>query len=107
MTQSEERADKLLGQLHQWAMEAVEMPRARRDAFIVEVAAHYYEDAVKNGLSASQFARDKGLSLDAVKEVLNGRSKANFGKAHAAAVALGMKPNPEITTLSHKVTRRG
>ena len=60
-----------------------------------------------NGLSASQFARDKGLSLDAVKEVLNGRSKANFGKAHAAAVALGMKPNPEITTLSHKVTRRG
>ena len=60
-----------------------------------------------NGLSASQFARDKGLSLDAVKEVLNGRSKANFGKAHAAAVALGMKPNPEIATLSHKVTRRG
>lgn len=60
-----------------------------------------------NGLSASQFARDKGLSLDAVKEVLNGRSKANFGKAHAAAVALGMKPNPEITTLSHEVTRRG
>ena len=60
-----------------------------------------------NGVSASQFARDKGLSLDAVKEVLNGRSKANFGKAHAAAVALGMKPTPEITTLSHKVTRRG
>jgi gp16 family phage-associated protein len=58
-----------------------------------------------NGVSASQFARDKGLSLDAVKEVLNGRSKANFGKAHAAAVALGMKPTPEIATLSHKVTR--
>ena len=58
-----------------------------------------------NGVSASQFARDKGLSLDAVKEVLNGRSKANFGKAHDAAVALGMKPNPEITTLSHKITR--
>lgn len=54
MTQSEERADKLLGQLHQWAMEAVEMPRARREAFIDEVAGRYYEDAVKNGLSASQ-----------------------------------------------------
>lgn len=54
MTQGEERADRLLGQLHQWAMEAVEMPRARRDAFITEVAAHYYDDAVKNGLSASQ-----------------------------------------------------
>lgn len=58
-----------------------------------------------NGVSASQFARDHGLSLDAVKEVLNGRSKANFGKAHDAAVALGMKRNPEITTLSHKLTR--
>ena len=54
MTQSEERADKLLGQLHQWAMEAVEMPRARREPFIAEVAGHYYEDAIKNGLSVSQ-----------------------------------------------------
>jgi hypothetical protein len=53
-TDSDERADKLLGQLHQWAMEAVEMPRAGREAFIQEVAGRYYEDAVKNGLSDSQ-----------------------------------------------------
>lgn len=53
-TDSDERADKLLGQLHQWAMEAVEMPRAGRAAFIQEVAGRYYEDAVKNGLSDSQ-----------------------------------------------------
>ncbi len=58
-----------------------------------------------NGVSAYQLARDKGLSLDAVKEVLNKRSKANFGKAHDAAVALGMKPSPQIPTLSPKVTR--
>jgi len=51
---SEERAEKLLGQLHQWAMEAVDLPRTMREAFIVEVAAKYYEDAVENGLSASK-----------------------------------------------------
>ena len=51
---SDKRAERLLGQLHQWAMEAVELPRAERDAFIVEVAKKYYEDAVKNGLSAPQ-----------------------------------------------------
>ena len=51
---SEERAEKLLGQLHQWAMEAIQMPRYRREDFIVEVAAQYYDDAVRNGLSDSQ-----------------------------------------------------
>ncbi len=57
------------------------------------------------GITATQFARDNKLSIDAVKEVLNGRSKANFGKSHAAAVALGMKPNPRIAALSRKATR--
>jgi hypothetical protein len=51
---SEARAEKLLGQLQQWAMEAVELPRASREAFIAQVAAEYYDDAVRNGLSASQ-----------------------------------------------------
>jgi hypothetical protein len=50
----EERAERLLGQLHRWAMEAIEMPREQRDAFINEVATQYYDDAVKNGLSAVQ-----------------------------------------------------
>jgi hypothetical protein len=51
---SEERAERLLRQLQQWAMEAVERPRDEREHFIAEVAGRYYEDAVKNGLSASQ-----------------------------------------------------
>jgi hypothetical protein len=51
---SEERAEKLLGQLHQWAMEAVELPRPAREQYIQEVAERYYEDAIKNGLAASQ-----------------------------------------------------
>jgi hypothetical protein len=51
---SEERAEHLLGQLHQWAMEAMEHPREQRERFISDVAARYYEDAVKNGLARSQ-----------------------------------------------------
>ena len=51
---SEQRAEKLLGQLHQWAMEAMETPREHRDRFISEVAAKYYEDAMRNGLSEAQ-----------------------------------------------------
>jgi hypothetical protein len=52
--ESEERAERLLGQLHQWAMEALETPRGERDAFILQIAARYYDDAVKNGLSQPQ-----------------------------------------------------
>lgn len=59
------------------------------------------------GVSASQFARDNDLSLDAVKDVLGGRAKGNFGSRHDAAVALGMKPNPQIPTVSRQTARRG
>ena len=51
---SEQRAERLLGQLQQWAMEAIELPRDSRAAFIGDVSQQYYEDALKNGLSASQ-----------------------------------------------------
>jgi hypothetical protein len=51
---SDERAERLLAQLQQWAMEAVERPRREREEFVQEVGRRYYEDAVKNGLSASQ-----------------------------------------------------
>jgi hypothetical protein len=43
-----------MDQLHRWAMEAVDFPREERDAFITGVAEKYYDDAVKNGLSAAQ-----------------------------------------------------
>jgi hypothetical protein len=51
---SEERAARLLGQLQQWAMEALERPRDERERFISEVAAEYYQDAIRNGLTQSQ-----------------------------------------------------
>jgi hypothetical protein len=53
-SESEQRAERLLEQLHQWAMEAIEMPRDERDGFIVDVARKYYDDAVHNGLNVSQ-----------------------------------------------------
>ncbi|MGZ5090304.1 MAG: hypothetical protein ACXWCY_25745 [Burkholderiales bacterium] len=60
---SEQRAERLLEQLHQWAMEAIEMPRSKRDDFIVEVARKYYDDAVRNGLNVSQ-AEDWRRNID-------------------------------------------
>ena len=51
---ADERAERLLGQLHQWAMEAVELPRERRAAFIEEVATRYRDDALRNGLTEAQ-----------------------------------------------------
>ena len=54
MAGSEQRAERLLGQLHQWTMEAIELPREKRAAFISDVSQQYYDDALRNGLSASQ-----------------------------------------------------
>ena len=51
---SEERAERLLGQLHQWAIEAMDLPREARGEFIARVSAQYHDDALKNGLSAIQ-----------------------------------------------------
>ena len=52
--ESGSRAERLLGQLHRWAMEAMELPREEREAFIVEVATRYHDDALKNGLAPAQ-----------------------------------------------------
>jgi len=60
---SEQRAERLLEQLHQWAMEAIDLPREQRDAFVVQVAAKYYDDAVRNGLTTMQ-AEDWRKNVD-------------------------------------------
>ncbi len=60
---------------------------------------------LEQGVTATQFARENGLSLDSVKDLLLGRSKARSGKGHAAAVALGMKRNPRIHALSRQAPR--
>ena len=54
MSDSEERAERLLGQLHQWAMEAIDLPREARGGFISGVSQQYHDDALKNGLNPAQ-----------------------------------------------------
>ena len=50
----ESRAERLLSQLHRWAMEAMDLPRDKREEFIVDVATRYHDDALKNGLAPAQ-----------------------------------------------------
>ena len=51
---SDERAERLLSQLHEWAMQAMELPRAERETFILGVADRHYEDALQKGLTKQQ-----------------------------------------------------
>lgn len=61
---------------------------------------------VAQGITVTQFARENGLSLDAVKDLLLDRGTGRSGKSHAAAVALGMKRNPQMPAQS-RATPRG
>lgn len=60
---------------------------------------------VANGITVVQFANDNDLPVYTVRDVLLGRSKARTGMAHAAAVALGMKPNPRLPAKSRENPR--
>lgn len=52
------------------------------------------EEFRKHGVSVSSWAAAQGFELSLVKDVLAGRVKGNYGKAHDIAVALGIKPPP-------------
>ena len=47
-----------------------------------------------NGISISEFARQHDLDPATTYQVLSGVKKGHSGKAHKAAVALGIKANP-------------
>lgn len=49
------------------------------------------ENLRKQGKSLRQFCIEKGVPYQTACAVLNGANKGNFGKAHEAAVALGLK----------------
>ncbi len=59
-----------------------------------------------NGVTVSQFARANGLNRNAVQDLLRGRTQGNFGEAHSAAVALGMKAPPNFATNFQSPTPR-
>jgi gp16 family phage-associated protein len=46
------------------------------------------------GISITDWCRDQGLDRADVYALLNGKSKGTRGKAHVAAVKLGLKESP-------------
>lgn len=48
-----------------------------------------------HGVAISDWCKAQNLDYQVVKDVLYGRSKGMRGKAHAAAIALRIKPDPE------------
>lgn len=49
------------------------------------------------GLTITQWAKEHGYPRNAVYRALNGFDKAQYGRAHEIAVALGIKADPEDT----------
>lgn len=47
------------------------------------------------GITVTQWAEEQGYRRNAVYRVLNGFDKANYGRAHEIAVALGLKADVE------------
>ncbi|EMF9817896.1 DNA-binding protein [Escherichia coli] len=45
----------------------------------------------QRGVTCTRWAEDNGYTRNEVYRVLNGQSKANYGKAHEIAVKLGLK----------------
>ncbi|EMB2831416.1 TPA: DNA-binding protein [Stenotrophomonas maltophilia] len=48
-----------------------------------------------SGISISEWSRSHGFNRHTVVDLLRGKRKGNFGEAHLAAIALGMKAGPK------------
>lgn len=57
-------------------------------------------ELVALGINLREFCDAKGVSYQAARELLIGKSKGRRGKAHQAAVALGLKPDPATLKLA-------
>ncbi|WP_329770402.1 DNA-binding protein [Stenotrophomonas maltophilia] len=51
------------------------------------------------GITVVAFARQNNLDRHAVNDALRGVGKGNFGKSHEAAIALGIKRDPNSCTV--------
>jgi len=59
-----------------------------------------------NGITVTAFAEQNDLCRHALNDALRGLGKGNFGKSHAAAVALGIKHDPNSCTKPSKPARK-
>ncbi|MDR0809138.1 MAG: hypothetical protein LBE86_08455 [Gemmobacter sp.] len=48
----------------------------------------------EEGLTVREWVEHRGFPLHAVRAVLYGRNRGNYGQAHRIAVALGVKDRP-------------
>lgn len=46
----------------------------------------------QRGITFTRWAEENGYTRNEVYRVLNGQTKANYGKSHEIAVKLGLKP---------------
>lgn len=53
-----------------------------------------------HGINLREFCDQRGISYQAARELLIGKSKGHRGEAHKAAVALGLKPDPTTLKLA-------
>lgn len=47
------------------------------------------------GINLRALCAEKGVSYQAARDLLRGRAKGYRGSAHKAAIALGLKPDPD------------
>lgn len=52
-------------------------------------------ELIARGINLRAFCREKGIDYQAARALMCGRCAGRRGKAHAAAVALGLKPDPD------------
>lgn len=48
-----------------------------------------------HGINVSQWCRERNINRQVVVDLLRGKRRGYRGEAHRAAVALGLKPDPE------------
>lgn len=58
------------------------------------------DELIARGVNLKSFCREKNISYQAARELMCGKSKGRRGKAHDAAVALGLKPDPSTLKLA-------
>lgn len=54
------------------------------------------DELIARGVNLRAFCKEKDIDYQAARELMCGKSKGRRGKAHRAAVVLGLKPDPDL-----------
>ena len=54
------------------------------------------DEFIARGVNLRAFCQEKDIDYQAARELMCGKSKGRRGKAHKAAVVLGLKPDPDL-----------